>query len=225
MTDNAAKFHRKLKVDFQDVSAAGVMIVLSLAANFSEYLPFELDSKYLIGGLAAVLAVALIKYLKVALVFVVLLLIVGAVLPTYWAPSIQYAPWMMTLTLTVLVVMGSLNKFRSVPEWLDPESDSAPYSERLHGAQAMFSAITHGRARSVRALLRQGVDSDVRAEGGETPLMYAASRNEDFIVQMLLDAGANSSLTNKDGYTALKVAEEKHLRLISALLQNAGAKE
>lgn len=225
MTDSAVKFHPKLKVDYQDVSAVGAMVVLSLAANFSQYLPFELDSKYIIGGLAAVLVIALVKYLKVALVMVVLLLIVGAILPSYWAPSIAYAPWIMTFTLVLLVVLGSLNKFRAVPEWLDPETDSAPYSERFHGAQAMFNAITHGRARSVRALLRQGVDPDIRATGGETPLMYAASRNEDFIVQMLIDVGADPSLLNKDGYTALKVAEEKHLRLITALLVNAGAEE
>ncbi len=225
MTDTAIKFHPRLKVDYQDVAAVGVMVVASLAANFSQYLPFELDSKYLMGGLAAVLVISLVKYLQVALVMVVLLLTVGAILPAYLQPPVAYAPWMMTFTLAVLVVLGTVNKFRSVPEWLDPETDSAPYSERLHGAKAMFGAITQGRARSVRALLRQGVDPDIRAFGGETPLMHAASRNEDFIVQLLIDAGANPSLTNKDGYTALKVAEEKHLRLIAALLVNAGAEE
>lgn len=216
--------HSHLKMDFQDLSAIGTVIFLSIAANLPSDFALGLDKKYLIGGLAAVLAVALVKYLRFTLVMTITVLVLGANLPRLVSPHIDYTPWMMTLTLTLLVILGLLNKAILVPDWLDPDSDAEPLSESLHGARAMFSAITDGRARSVRALLRQGVDPNIRAQGGETPLMYAVARNKDYIVQMLLDAGADINLTNNEGYTALKVAEIKDLDMHVALLTYAAAK-
>lgn len=221
MPETAVKAKPHLKIDYQDIGAVSIMVLLSLSANFSEYLPFALDKKYLIGALAAVLGVALIKYLQAALVAAVIILIVGANLPAPFATVLQYAPWVMTLTLTVLVILASLNKIRPVPKWMDPESDSEPFSDTFDGSKAMFNAITHGRGRSVRALLRQGLDANVRNRNGETALMYAASRNEDYIVRILLNAGADPSLKNQAGLTALKVAEEKHNSMASELLKHA----
>ena len=212
----------RLKIDYQDIAAVGAMVLLSVAANLAEYFPFSLDKKYLIGALAMILAIALIKYLQAALIIVMAVLIVGANVPAQLANYLQYAPWMMTLTLILLVVLASLNKIRTVPKWLDPKSDNAPFSEKFDGAKSMFNAIEHGRGRSVRALLRQGVKPDVRNKRGETALIYAAGRHEDYILRLLLNAGADASLTNKNGMDALKVAETKHQNITEELSKHSG---
>lgn len=225
MSETPVISRTRLKIDYQDIAAVGAMVFLSLAANFAEYFPFSLDKKYLIGALGMILAIALLKYLQAALIIVIVVLIVGANIPADLADYLKYAPWMMTLTLIVLVVLASLNKIHSVPKWLDPKSDNEPFSEKFDGAKALFHAINNGRGRSVRALLRQGVNPDVRNKRGETALIYAAARHEEYIVRLLLHAGANTSLTDESGKNALKIAESRHQNVTKELLKHSNVEK
>lgn len=212
-----------VKNNIQDIVLVSTVVLISLLANLPDDFLIGLDRKYLLGTLTGIIVVALIKHLKLALMLLVFAIIVGANMPQILADTFNISPWVLTATLAFMVVIASVNKFFNVPKWLDPSEEGETFAAHLHGAKAMFTAITKGRVSSIRALLRQGIDPDVRAMNGETPLMYATSLNSDFIVQMLLDAGADYTLTNNDGFTALKVAEIKGYDLVSSLLENAGA--
>lgn len=212
-----------IKNNAQDIVLVSTVVLIGLLANLPENFLFGVDRTYLLGTLTGIIAVALIKHLKLALMLLVFAIIVGANMPEVLAKTLHIEPWVLTVTLAIMVIISSVNKFYNVPKWLDPNEESETLASHLHGAKAMFSAIGRKRISSVRALLRQGIDPDIRAVNGETPLMYATSINADFIVQMLLDAGADYTLTNNDGYTSLKVAEIKGYDLVATLLQHAGA--
>ena len=210
--------------NFQDVATIGLVALIAIAINIPATMPVDIDRTFLLGALAGIIAIALVKYIRFTLVLTVALLIVGANIPASMASAFGLDQWMLTLTLFFLVTLGLLHRVvKNVPGWLDPKNENHSIQNHLHGARAMFGSIKAGRTRVVRSLLRQGVDPDIRANGGETPLMYAVANNQDVIVQILLDNGADTSLENNDGYTALMVAEIKGFDLIAALLKHAAA--
>lgn len=218
--------YQNIKNLLQDSATVGLVAMMAIALNIPSHMPVDIDRKYLIGALAGIIAIALVKYIRFTLVLATLALVVGANIPQSLAAGMGFEPWVLTVTLLSLVALGLVHRLlKHTPSWLDPNNHAYSIKSHLYGVHAMFKAIEHGRDSSVAALLRQGVDPDVRAAGGETPLMYAAARNRDMIVQMLIDNGADASLRNDEGYTALKVAEIKGYRLIAALLAHAGATE
>ena len=78
----------------------------------------------------------------------------------------------------------------------------------------------------MQAAIDAGANLEARDdEYGRTPLMAAASYNENAeVVQLLLDAGANLEARNEDGYTPLMWAARfnKNAAVVQALI-DAGA--
>jgi hypothetical protein len=60
----------------------------------------------------------------------------------------------------------------------------------------------------VQTLLARGADVNARDDGGATPLMLAATRDEPVFLKPLLDAGADVNAQDTLGRTALMVAAE-----------------
>ncbi len=75
----------------------------------------------------------------------------------------------------------------------------------------------------LRALLKQGVDVDLRDEQGQTALHIAASYGRLALAEMLLDFGARASLTDLAGKTPLYYAEHSGHAEMAALLRKRQA--
>lgn len=222
--DNNHKVRNNYAQVAQDAVSIGLVTLIAIAINLPATIPVDIDRKYLLGALAGIIALALIKYIRFTLVLTVITLIAGANAPVEMVNTFGFAPWILTVTLMLLVALGLVHRvLKQAPHWLDPKNDNHSVQNYFHSANAMFKAIGSGKIRAVRSLLRQGIDPNIRANGGETPLMYATAKNHDVIVQILLDNAADISLENNDGYTALMVAEIKGYDLIAALLKHAAA--
>ncbi len=87
------------------------------------------------------------------------------------------------------------------------------------GATALFNSIVKGRTRMVSALLRTGIDVNIRNIAGETPLMAAAEVGSAEIAALLLERGADVSVTDIDGDTAYDIAVNKGNEAVAELLK------
>jgi ankyrin repeat protein len=84
----------------------------------------------------------------------------------------------------------------------------------------LLNAIQDGDARSVRAALKAGANSNARDPNGEPALVLAASRGgSPGLVRLLLDAGADVNGADNSGTTALiACARDEDLASVKALV-------
>lgn len=206
-----------LKESPRDWGLVAVVLLLSIGANLPEEWTswINLDRRYLLGGLIAVVAVALVRYLKFTLILVIVVLAAGANVPADIAEEFGIDPQISLLGLVAMVVISLSNRLLKLPTGLEKSGRS----KTAHGAAALFTAILKGRIAVVQSLLNQGVNVNVRTVSGKTPLMAAAYKGYSDIVQMLLDNGAD--VTSKDGRgdTAEKIAERGGYTRIVELLK------
>ena len=93
----------------------------------------------------------------------------------------------------------------------------------LKGETPLHKAARHDRAEVVQALIKAGVDVDVKNNFGETPLYCGARDGRIRIVQSLIKAGADIEATDRVGSTPLYVAAKNgETEIVQALLA-AGA--
>ncbi|KAL6818859.1 hypothetical protein GGI42DRAFT_14446 [Trichoderma sp. SZMC 28013] len=87
-----------------------------------------------------------------------------------------------------------------------------------------FKAATQGDVHTIEQLLDQGVNPDLKAEFGFTPLSYAACNGHEAVVNVLVQrADVNINSQTSFGYSPLSLAaEEGHERTVTILL-DAGA--
>ena len=76
----------------------------------------------------------------------------------------------------------------------------------------------------VAALLEAGIDINVKANDGSTPLHHAAFHGHTEVVKALLNAGANVDLADKNGVTALQDAIDKKKTDTAQVILNHYAK-
>jgi len=212
-----------LKESPRDWGLVIVVILLSIGANlpheWTEYIDF--DRRYLLGGLIAVIGVALVKYLKFTLILVIVALAAGANLPADIAKEFGIDPQMSMLGLVAMIVISLSNRVLKLPTGLEKSGRS----KTAHGAAALFTAILKGRIAVVQSLLNQGVNVNVRTISGKTPLMAAAYKGYSDIIQMLLDNNADVNAQDGRGDSAIKIAVRGGYTRIVELLSKAGAKQ
>lgn len=212
-----------LREGSRDWILAVVVALLSIGAN----LPLEwtealhLDRRLFLFGLIAVVGVALVRYLKFALLLVVVFLAIGANLPNEIAQEFGIDPQIMLLGLVAMVVISLSNRIWKIPTGL--EKSGRPQS--VHGAAALFTAVLKGRIAVVQTLLKQGVNVNTRTVTGKTPLMAAAYKGYSDIVQLLVDNGADAKLKDSRGDSALQMAVRGGFTRVAELLKSAGAVE
>ena len=206
-----------LKESPRDWGLVGVVVLLSIGANLPEELTawISFDRRYLLGGLIAVIAVALVRYLKFTLILVIVVLAAGANVPEDIAREFGIDPQISLLGLVAMIVISLSNRLLKLPTGLEKSGRS----KTAHGAAALFTAILKGRIAVVQSLLNQGVNVNVRTVSGKTPLMAAAYKGYSDIVQMLLDNGADVKSTDGRGDTAEKIAERGGYTRIVELLK------
>lgn len=209
-----------LKETPRDWGLVAVVALLSIGANlpstWTDTLAF--DRRYFLGGLIAVVGVALVKYLKFTLILVIVLLAAGANLPEELAKEFSIDPQIMMLGLVAMIVISLSNRILKLPSGLEKSGRS----KTAHGAAALFTAILKGRIAVVQSLLSQGVNVNVRTVSGKTPLMAAAYKGYSDIVQMLLDSGADVAIKDGRDDTAFKIAERGGYTRIVELLKKTG---
>jgi ankyrin repeat protein len=87
----------------------------------------------------------------------------------------------------------------------------------LRGAELLL-LIQDGEGTRALELLDAGLDVDVRAIGGWTPLMVAALENQVEMVKLLVKRGARTDVRNAQGLTAEDIARRKgHLGILELL--------
>jgi len=209
------------KESSRDIWLLLLVVLMSLAANLPEGMAaaYSIEKNYLIMALIAVIVVAILRYLRFALVLTIFILVVGANLPTELARSFNIHPAIMLYTLIVIVVIAAANRFlRVVPQ----QPAKANLSNSANGARALMKAISNGNVANVKRLIQSGVNVNVTTISGKTPLMLAAFKGYGDIVQLLIDAGADRHAADREGNTALKIAERQGFTRTKALLLTHG---
>jgi len=206
-----------LKETPRDWGLVAVVVLLSIGANLPEEWTawINFDRRFLLGGLIAVIAVALVRYLKFTLILVIVALAAGANVPEDVAREFGIDPQISLLGLVAMIVISLSNRLLRLPTGLEKSGRS----KTAHGAAALFTAILKGRIAVVQSLLNQGVNVNVRTVSGKTPLMAAAYKGYSDIVQMLLDNGADVASKDGRGDTAEKIAERGGYTRIMELLK------
>lgn len=212
-----------LKEGSRDWLLVSLVALLAIGANLPAAWTdaISVDRRYFLLGLIAVVGVALVRYLKFALLLVVVFLAVGANLPAEIADEFGIDPGIMLLGLVAMVVISLSNKIWKLPTGLE----KADRPQSVHGAAALFTAVLKGRIAVVQTLLKQGVNVNARTVTGKTPLMAAAYKGYGDIVQVLLDHGADPSIKGRNGETALAIANRGGFTRVAQMLQAAGARE
>lgn len=209
------------KNSFADIAMLSMVVLMSVVANLPEELAIGLDQRYLTGGLIAVVAVSLVRYLKFTLVLVVAILMVGANLPSKMAEELGVNTNVMIFALIAMVVVSLSNKFFKLSTGVEPSKKTASSS---HGTSALFNAIAKGRMSMVQNLLNsQGVSANLTTKEGYTPLIFASAKGYGDMVQLLLEHGADINAKDKAGKTALVYAKDKGFVRVIEILRAAGA--
>ena len=212
-----------LKESSRDWGVVIVIALLAIGANLPIKITenLNIDRKYFIAGLIAVVGVTLIKYLKFTLILVIAMLAVGANLPEEMAREFNIDTQYMLLGLVAMVVISLSNRVLKLPTGLEKSGRS----KTAHGAAALFTAILKGRIAMVQSLISQGVNVNIRTVSGKTPLMAAAFKGYSDIVQLLVNNRADVNMKDSRGDTSLKLAARGGYTRTVELLKKAGAKQ
>lgn len=203
----------------KDWYLVALVLILSVGANLPDKFTdqFYINRQFLIFGLVGLVAVSLVRYLKFALLLVVVILTIGANLPQQFANELGIDKTILLLGLVFMVAISFANRYLKLETGLNKKVGNAS----LHGATALFKAISYGRVAAVENLLQSGVNVNVRTVSGITPLIMATTKGYGDIVKILLDHGARVSTVGRDGKTAADFAEELGYTRILELFEGA----
>jgi hypothetical protein len=206
----------------QDAVIVGIVTIMAIGANLPEELQagYHLNKNYLIIGLGTFIAVALVKYLKFALILAVAILAVGANLPHELAQQIGVDPQIMMYALAAMVVTSLINFILKLPKGVKPLAQI----NSLHGARTLCHAAYKGHASMVYSLISAGINPNFKDEKGNLPLVLAASQGHALVVKLLLDNGSDVAAVDGAGNTALMAATKGGFSQTATLLKNAELK-
>ena len=89
------------------------------------------------------------------------------------------------------------------------------------GPKGLIEAVEALNLQEVQDAIEAGAEINVANDGGYTPLMLAALRGNEEIVDLLISKGANVNVATKWGATALtRAAQDGHLFIVELLLSN-----
>jgi hypothetical protein len=181
-----------------------------------------IDRRFLLGGLVALVAVALVRYLKFTLVLVVAILAVGANLPGDIAREFGIDRHIMMFALIAMVIISLASRVFKIPI---PTGLEKKRTSSRHGAVALFNAVAKGQMSVAQSLLKTGVNVNVRTVDGTTPLMAAAKKGYSDLAKILLDNGADATARDSKGNTALSIALSGGYTRTAELIKGVGVKE
>jgi len=206
----------KLNFTNKEVFILVAVSLMSFLANLPESLGGDLiNRKLLLGTLAAVVIIAMFRYLKVLLLMIISILAIGANMPLELAQSLGVSQTAMLVSLALLIAITLANRvlhlLPTTAEEADAESyetpdEEAPEDLSVIGARhMMFTAISKGDLATLRKMIAVGSEINFTLDG-MTPLHMATEKGYSRIVQLLIDHGADLLAENAQGKTPLDVA-------------------
>lgn len=95
-------------------------------------------------------------------------------------------------------------------------------NSRHQGLPILYIVALNGNIDSVKALLENGADVNIKASDGRTPLHAAAAKGNTECLKLLLEKKANVTIQSKNGETALHLAAQKGNVECAKLLIDSG---
>ena len=192
----------KVELKLNELIMLGIVILLSVTANLPDSLLGEyINRNILLSVLAAVIIIALFRYLRWILFLIVTVLAIGANLPEQLATVVNVDPVIMIVTLVVLVLISLLNHIFK----LLPTDGIAKRTDSAESRKAILEAVRTGNLNKLNRLIRMGVEINF-LQDGTSPAHIIAEQGNNEMMQALLDYGVDLNVINKDGLTPMEIA-------------------
>lgn len=192
----------KIELKLNELIILGIVILLSVTANLPDnLLGAYIDRNILLSVLAAVIMIALFRYLRWMLFMIVSVLAVGANLPEQLATVVNVDPVIMIATLAVLVLISLLNHIFK----LLPTDEATKRTDSAQSRKAILEAVRTGNLNKLNRLIRMGVEINFMQDGN-SPAHIIAEQGNNEMMQALLYYGVNLNVINKDGLTPMEIA-------------------
>jgi len=184
--------------------------VMSFIANLPDNMTGDMvDKKVILAALAALVVVAMFRYLQMMLLLTISILTIGANLPAELADKLGISQLVLVISLGVLVGVTLLNRaMKLLPtgiEKLNPTKTENPVTEITDAREAMLTAIAKGDRTTLHHLLAMNANVNF-IQNGTTPLHVATEKGYPDIVRILIRHGADINAKNSQGQTALDSA-------------------
>jgi len=186
-----------LKESPRDWMLVGIVSFLVIANNLPEQWTdwLSIDRRILLGGLIGFVAIALLRYLKFALLLVVVLLAVGAnilKLPTGLEQTGRTKTAHGAAALFTAILKGRIAVVQSLL------SQGVNVNVRtISGKTPLMAACFKGYSDIVQLLVDNGADASAKDSRGDTALKIATRGGYTRIVELLKKAGARSDETQR----------------------------
>lgn len=191
-----------LELKMKEIIMLTIVILASIAANLPDSMVGQyLNKDILLSVLAAIVVIALFRYLRWMLFLIVTILALGANLPEQLASVVDVDPIVMIATLIVLVLISVLNHVFK----LLPTDVLAKRTDNSQSRQAVLEAIRTGNLGKLKHLLRMNIEVDF-LQDGTSPAHLVAEQGNNEMMQALLDYGVDLNVLNKDGLTPMEIA-------------------
>ena len=191
-----------LELKMKEIIMLTIVILASIAANLPDSMVGQyLNKDILLSVLAAIVVIALFRYLRWMLFLIVTILALGANLPEQLASVVDVDPIVMIATLIVLVLISVLNHVFK----LLPTDVLAKRTDNSQSRQAVLEAIRTGNLGKLKHLLRMNIEVDF-LQDGTSPAHLVAEQGNNEMMQALLDYGVNLNVINKNGLTPMEIA-------------------
>jgi hypothetical protein len=185
-----------------------LVAVLSIAVNLpAAVIGQYIDQKTLLIVLAAVVVIALFRYLRLLLFLCVLALALGANMPERLSHTLGIDQTVMLTFLVLLVLISQANRFLKLPEDTDPaRKRSAPRLDSSESRKAVLIAIARGNVKRLKWFHSHNTELNF-FEDGVSPVTLAAEKGNSEVMQLLIYFGANLNVTDGAGRSPLEIAE------------------
>lgn len=183
-----------MKVQFK--SSEVIILLAASLMSFLANLPDTtlgnlIDRKVLIASLAALVVVAMFRYLQMLLLLTISILAIGANLPSALASELGISQLALLISLAILVSITLLNRaVKLLPTGAETHEEIIANERR-----ALLKAIEKGDDADVHRMLAMDLNVNF-IQDGMIPLHLAAERGHADIVQLLISYGAVFNVRN-----------------------------
>jgi ankyrin repeat protein len=202
----------------------GLVTAAAITANLPE--PWleaaSINRNLLLALLALTVFIALFLYLKFQFFMLVVLLAVGANMPSGVSETLGISTLPLIIAMALMVGISLINY---VVDLLPTGLEEKPKEQSAEGIKALFYAIEKGNLVYAQKVLSMNFDPNLRAENGYTPLMYAAAKGDAKMVELLTRNGADVSIMSADGDTAIELALRIGSQETADILKKARAEQ
>lgn len=200
----------------REYTLLGLVGVMALISNLppSTVEAIGLEPRIVMAILGLVVILALFLYVRLFFFLIYVLLIVGANLPGQWAEALGISQGPLLVTLVCMVGLSLLNyAVKLLPTGLEPKARK----KSAEAIRVLLNAIDRGNPSYIKTVLAMEFDLNMLGEQGQSPLMRAAQRGDEAIVDLLLANQADPALAGAEGTAADLARKHGHAALADRL--------